>query len=121
MANLSFTKQIFIQNINQYVYKHNLFIISCIDENIRCFKVIKYIDSIKSFEEANIEPNLTCELLTFDSFYYFVLNNLDIFDIYKPDQSLFKLLLYLNSFKTIINFYEDELDDNNSLFIIDII
>lgn len=133
MTSLTFTKETFINNINQYVYKHNLYIISFIEDNIKCFKLIKHLDSIKAFEQSRVEFQLTCELLTFDSFYYFLLNNLNIFDFYKPEQSLFKLLLHLTSFNTIINFYNspgregevenlslDE-DDNNSLFIIDII
>jgi len=51
---------------------------------------------------------------------YFLLNNLNIFDFYKPEQSIFKLLLHLTSFNTIINLSMDE-DDNNSLFLIDIL
>lgn len=129
MTSLIFTKETFINNINQYVYKHNLYIISFIEDNIKCFKLVKHLDSMKAFEQSKVEYQLTCELLTFDSFYYFILNNLDIFDFYKPEQSLFKLLLYLTSFNTIINFYPsieqenlslDE-NDNNSLFMIDIL
>ena len=117
MTTITFNKEIFAKEINEYIDEYKLVLISFTENEIRCFQILKDTINIRMFDEVKIENELTCDMIDFDNMLYFLNYGILICDEYFPFKPTLNFLFHINMFDYVIRYYEDE-DDYLSLFVI---
>jgi hypothetical protein len=122
MLSVSFNKEVFVNEINNYIEEYKLILISFSDreeeQDIRFFQLLKNTCNIKIFDEVKIERKLTNDMVNLSNITCFLDYGMSMFDIYKPNSDTLKLLYYLrNTFQSSIYSFADE-NEYESDFII---